>query len=242
MSKNTAVTLQNIRRKAEHTEVPANDASMVEWSDDMRFIATAKLNACTAVAIVSEYGAILAHIAPLVASPGGTSVIKQGEVNHQDLLKQITDLYDAGLENGTFPPASSFVLAGNAEDNSLINPAAVKTIRECLVGLGLPIKEATYRTFASGKHGGGFDETSLIIEGAIGYSPRLLINDQAQPRPQALTAAQVLHCTRYARNRLIKKGLSRQDAITKLVDGLAKSQNISRDEAWRLLWEDLLSS
>ncbi|GKZ37206.1 hypothetical protein AbraIFM66950_008663 [Aspergillus brasiliensis] len=78
----------------EAVEVHMNKADFVSFADGQlkRSIGTRNLNSCTAVALVSKKGAMLAHITPL---PGPTNDPDAGENHVRERMTEFLDLYVA---------------------------------------------------------------------------------------------------------------------------------------------------
>ncbi|KAF2214333.1 hypothetical protein CERZMDRAFT_83049 [Cercospora zeae-maydis SCOH1-5] len=162
-----SINLQQIRLRHDAVWVPMNQVSSGAWSADLQFLATEYLNGCTAVAIVSEYGGILAHIAPRTSTT-------TGDQNVRDLMTQVVHHFTTGRNAGLFPSATAVVLAAVYE-NEIALPDAVEFIRRVLERLDLPIRYQKYRVRRQGEARVS-GETSFVLHGRRGMRPGLYVN------------------------------------------------------------------
>lgn len=166
-----------LSRGPETQVVQQNDVQIAFWPPEttVRFLVTAALNACTAVAIISPKAGILAHIAPL---PNGTTTIapgtNPGPEHVRGLLRRLASLY---LNNRSkFDPSETWVIAG-IWNNQPAMADGIRLINAALTQLGLTATWRNYSVIPQGqprREG----ETSVVIHTyQPGVMPRIYVNN-----------------------------------------------------------------
>ncbi|GIZ37909.1 hypothetical protein CKM354_000133800 [Cercospora kikuchii] len=163
-----AVTLQQIRHRSDTFFVPMNEVRSGPWSAGLQFLATEGLNGCTAVAVMSEYGAILAHIAPRTST-------RTGDQDVRDLMAEVVCHFGMGRAAGLFPDATGIVLAA-VHENEVALSDTVRVIKAVFERLGVPVRFGTYRVRGQGEMRAR-GETSIFIHGRSGMTPQTYVND-----------------------------------------------------------------
>ena len=81
-----SVTISRVRGRGDTVLVPMNQVRCCRWGPNLRFLATEGLNGCTAVAIYSQHGGVLAHIAPRTANTTGDQNVLSAVIDVVALL------------------------------------------------------------------------------------------------------------------------------------------------------------
>ncbi|KAM3417755.1 hypothetical protein BST61_g5986 [Cercospora zeina] len=165
-----------VRRSPQTVHVTQNDVQMVDWPpvSHVRYLVTAHLNSCTAIAIVSPQAAILAHIAAL---PDGTTEIRPGTnpgpAHVQSLLNRMMQLYNAN--RAKFNPAQTFVIAGIWNQQPAMEDG-IRLVHRALQSLGLSTTWKNYPVLPPPQpRPEGF--TSVVIEATQpGLMPQVDVN------------------------------------------------------------------
>lgn len=140
-----------------------NGINSARWSSQLQFLATEGLNSCTAVAVISEWGGILAHVGP-------------GDDNVRNLMQEVVKQYRVGEQHGLFPPAAGVVIAAVYRERLALRDA-VTTMRKILEKLGLSVRYEEYRVREQGE-ARPTGQYSLIIHGRSGLKPQVYFDDK----------------------------------------------------------------
>lgn len=142
------VTWSDVQARADHEKiiVPVNQVRIAIWPPltTIRYLATAALNSCTGVVIVSPEAGILAHIAPL---PPGTTQQHLNQnpnvanVNARSLLQAVANLYQAN--RSMFATSQTYVVAGIFGDRPAM-PDVIRMINQFFANLRLPVIWKSY--------------------------------------------------------------------------------------------------
>ncbi|CAK1366609.1 hypothetical protein CB0940_09031 [Cercospora beticola] len=165
-----AITLLEVRNKSDALMVPMNEVRSGAWSSTLQFLATEGLNSCTAVAIVSRNGSVLAHIAPRTESV-------PGDDNVRVLMQSVIQHYNSRKQAGLSPDSTTSIVLTAVYGGNIALPNQINTIRLVLDRLGLPIVFQQYRVHEIGEHRRE-GETSIIVHGRHGRDPRIYVNDR----------------------------------------------------------------
>lgn len=164
-----AYDLQDIRDRGDAILVPMNEVMSCHWGPDQQFLATEGLNGCTAIAILSKFAGVLAHVAPMTE-------VATGDQNTRELLQRVIQAYNTGRQHNVFPPATSVVLAAVYQGNVAL-PDAVDLIKRVLNRLEIPIMYKEYRV-RERRQLRMSGETSIVLRGQSGCDPEVYINNQ----------------------------------------------------------------
>lgn len=110
-------------------EVGMNQVIFAPFQGRRRAVGTRNLNGCTAVAIFSQHGAIMAHIPPM---PYPTSDPNVGMQNLERLMNQLISLYRTHAS--AFPTGGTSLVVGAYYQNSAALPHHLERIRTILSG------------------------------------------------------------------------------------------------------------
>jgi hypothetical protein len=113
-------------------EVAMNQVIFAPFQNPRRAIGTQNLNGCTAVAVISQYGAILAHIPP---APYPTHDPHLGIQNLERLMNQLVSLYHTHAY--AFPAGGTSLVVGAFYGGSPALPHHLERIRSILLAQGL---------------------------------------------------------------------------------------------------------
>ena len=139
--------------------------------DDTRAIGT-QLGACSAAVVLSERGAILAHIPPLPAAQSPDP--HAGDNNVRSMMGRVQGLYLHCRRHGYFPSASAHVVSAWYRDEIAL-PSQQAIIQHALGALGLPPANHTYNVAADrGTPGQG----SVVAIAAAPGPPTLYVEDR----------------------------------------------------------------
>nr|POF13270.1 hypothetical protein CFP56_10417 [Quercus suber] len=157
--------------------VPMNEVGIAFWPPATRiiYLATAHLNSCTAIAIVSIQAGILAHIAPL--PPGSTQQTldqnpNASADNARTLLRAVVDLYRAHQDK--FSSGQTYVVAG-VFNNGPAMPDVLRMIQQFFANLGLPVIWKSYPVITESSRPEGYSSVVVKAERA-GAMPHVYIN------------------------------------------------------------------
>lgn len=141
--------------------------------NSIRAIGTRNLNGCTAVAVVSPLGAILAHIPPL---PYSTQDPNAGLQNVQAKMGEVVFLYQQN--QAFFPPGRSSLIVGAIFGDAVALPDHLNCIRGLLAQNGLTPSLALYEVTG----GGHLDAAkgTVFIDARQG-SPFVYVEDRQVP-------------------------------------------------------------
>lgn len=122
-----------------------NQVLFVPFQGPIRAVGTQNLNGCTAVAIISNYGAILAHIPPL---PYVTTNPHVGMQNLQARVAEMMAAYQQHVDY--FPAAASSLVVGAFFGGQAALPHHLEHIRVSLTQRGLIPRLRLYQVTAGG--------------------------------------------------------------------------------------------
>jgi hypothetical protein len=132
--------------QAQQTYEPMNEVWFRQFiPNGIRAIGTRNLNGCTAVAIVSPFGAILAHIPP---QPYLTTDPQAGIQNVRAKMMEVVAHYQQN--QALFPPGRSSLVVGAIFGGSVALPEHISVIRGILHQYGLVPGLAFYEVTAGG--------------------------------------------------------------------------------------------
>ncbi|KAJ9386284.1 hypothetical protein DTO063F5_3798 [Paecilomyces variotii] len=154
-------------------EVGMNEVQFLPFTPSgIRAIGTQNLNGCTAVAIVSPFGAILAHIPPI---PYPTTDPNVGIANLQAKMATVLSYYDQ--HPTIFPPGSTSLVAGATIEGEIALEHHIIYIRQTLVQRQLTQHFAIY-TVTLGGHGTPAQGTVFIDARQGQGTPQVYVEDR----------------------------------------------------------------
>jgi hypothetical protein len=152
--------------------VAMDQASFVSFQGRRRCIGTSDLNSCTVVMIVSQLGAILAHISP---NPNtDLSNLSAGDQHLERLMNDVAHLYNQYSSH--FPQGRKSWVVSAVYQSEIALPGQIEIIGRTFRRLGLTYKTAYYDVLDSDAPRGPAKGT-VFIDGR-GPEPLIYVEDQ----------------------------------------------------------------
>jgi hypothetical protein len=154
-------------------EVGMNRVRFLQFTlNNIRAIGTQNLNGCTAVAIVSPFAAILAHIPPM---PYPTSDPNVGMANLQTQMAAVFTLY--GQNRTLFPTGTTSLVVGATIEGEIALDHQIAYVRQTLTQRQLTHHFAVYPVTMGG-HGTPAQGTVFIDARQGQGTPQVYVEDQ----------------------------------------------------------------
>ena len=161
-------------RRGEAHEVAMNEVCFVAFTGkSLRSVGTRNMNGCTIVMIVSQYGAILAHIPPRPAAARDTDP-QAGDQQCTQRMSELADIYRTFRR--VFPTDTrSWVVSALWEDEIAL-PCQRQIIEAKLREMGLNHSSANYRAVMPSQSD---DNTkgSVFIDARVARPPQVYVED-----------------------------------------------------------------
>lgn len=163
--------LESALEQATGIEVAMDDVQFLYFGNrGLTSIGTANLNGCSAIMIVSIYGAIIAHIPP---RPNCQSQDPEAGDRHvRTKMQEVTTLYNKVKRY--FPAGGSSCVVCATFQGEVALPDQQRIIQECLDGLGFANSHVTYK---AGARRAAFSGQGTVFVDGRGQVPMVYVED-----------------------------------------------------------------